>query len=100
MKKLVLMVWVLMQILVPTMATAELYATAVQLELAFFAVGVWYFNQCYSKVGLNVILRTFAIYYGYIYLTDQFITDMPQYMVFIESSIIFLILWLHLKHEK
>lgn len=97
MKRLVLFVWVLMQVVLPTMATAELYATGVQLELAFFAFALWYFNKCYTREQLSGILSVFAGYYGYIYLTDQFITEMPYYLVYIEAGIIFGLLWYKLR---
>lgn len=92
MKWLVLAVWVAIQIIVPTMISIELYATAIQLELAFFACAIWYFNKVYSKDDLNSILSVFAIYYGYIYATDSFITSMPNSAIFLEAMIVYIIL--------
>lgn len=97
MKRLVLFLWVLMQVIIPTMIHEELYATAIQLELAFFAFALWYFNKVYSKEVLSVILGVFSAYYGYIYLTDQFINYMPNYMVYIEAILVWFCIYANTK---
>lgn len=93
MKKLVLLVWVLMQIVVPTMISAELYATAVQLELAFFSFAIWYFNTVFNKKTLGYILAVFSIYYSYIYITDYFIDYMPTFLIYMEAFIVYVAIW-------
>lgn len=95
MKRLVLLVWVLMQVVIPTLVSEELYATAIQLELAFFAFAMWYFNKVYSKDILSVILGVFSAYYGYIYLSDQFIDYMPTFLVFIEALVVYFAIWVN-----
>lgn len=96
MKRLVLFVWVLMQVIIPTLISEEYFATAIQLELAFFAFALWYFNKLFNRNQLEAILRTFAFYYGYIYLTDQLITELPYYLVYAEALIIYSILHVQL----
>lgn len=99
MKWLVLFVWVLIQVVVPTMISGELYATAVQLELAFFALAIWYFNKIFSKEQLSSILTVFGVYYAYIYATDQFITELPNFVVYLEALCVYMILYFKLEDE-
>lgn len=93
MKKLVLFVWVLMQVIIPTMIHEELYASAVQLELAFFAFALWYFNKVFSKEVLGWVLGVFSVYYGYILLTDWFIDCMPPFLIYLEAFFVYIAIW-------
>jgi len=92
MKKLVLITWFAMVVASPLI---EDFASMAQLELAFLIWGLWYFNKSMSKKVFSNILIIFGTYYSYIFITDQFITNMPYIAVLIESFVFIIILMVY-----
>ena len=84
MKHIFIIVWCLIITAGNSIANID-FVTLQQLEIFYVLSGLCALNNTLSKKEFKFILLSFSIYYGLIFLTDQFVTTMSKFAVNFES---------------
>lgn len=56
-----------------------------QLEMAYVLSGLYFLRKCLKDTEFNFLLGSLSIYYTWVAITDQFIENMPNFVVNFES---------------